>query len=383
MSFEFDVVVLGAGPAGSAAAIECAKHRLSVLVIDAKRSPRALLGETLHPGLICLFKMLGVSECLSDLTRERPSGFEIRRGGSNQFIPYGFDTSGPCLGYTIWRHTLNSILTKRALNVGVTIWENCPASALLKDDCRIAGVIANKSDIHARFLIDATGAKRWLSRRLAIQYHEYSPRLLALYGYTPASCNQSGIPRWEADACSWSWTALVEPTVSSWTVLNLAGINQLSGRACRPDKRSKPVRGEDVSWRMASRCAGPGFFIIGDAAGLLDPGSSKGVLRALISGIKASYFILEILNGREREAAAYQAYSDWFQRLFMLEAAELSDRYRLLFPEIRWIREAYAQLEKQALDVGSDKSLSKSIVDRSNPHTWSIRVGENHHSATP
>ena len=179
------------------------------------------------------------------------------------------------------------------------------------------------------------GCETMAEQTVGNSVHEYSPRLLALYGYTPASCNQSGIPRWEADACSWSWTALVEPTVSSWTVLKSRGINQLSGRACRPDKRSEPVRGEDVSWRMASRCAGPGFFIMGDAAGLLDPGSQKGVLRALISGIKASYFILEILNGREREAAAYQAYSDWFQRLFMLEAAELSDRYRLLFPEIR------------------------------------------------
>ena len=43
------------------------------------------------------------------------------------------------------------------------------------------------------------------------------------------------------------------------------------------------------TWRMAERMAGAGWFIVGDAAATLDPTSSHGVLKALLSGMTAGH----------------------------------------------------------------------------------------------
>jgi flavin-dependent dehydrogenase len=348
MSSEFDVIVLGAGPAGSAAAIECANSGLSVSLIDSGRSSRAMLGETLHPGVICLFDMLGISESIRGLTHERPSGFEVRRGCAKLFVPYGFDTSGQWRGYTLWQHTLESTLSERARSVGVTVWTNSPATDVAIAGRRVAGVTVSKCNIHAPFLIDATGARRWLSRRLGFAYHKYSPGLLAFYGSGPATDDHGENPHWDADTHGWSWIAPVEPAVSSWTCLDLNGREHKSiASGSQMPKFSVACSARDVTWRMASRCAGPGFFIVGDAAGLLDPGSSKGVLRALASGIKASWFVSQILNGKKGELEAYQEYSEWFRRFFTLEATELVRRYGLIFPDVPWIAASSARLERE------------------------------------
>jgi len=68
---------------------------------------------------------------------------------------------------------------------------------------------------------------------------------------------------------------------------------------------------------MASRrtVGGQGYFVVGDAAAVLDPSSSHGVLKALMSGMMAAHLIGRIYAGAEEERAraAYQSWgSGWF-----------------------------------------------------------------------
>src|SRR2546430_1169533 len=80
----------------------------------------------------------------------------------------------------------------------------------------------------------------------------------------------------------------------------------LAGR--RPIGR---VRGADVTWRHVRAAAGPGYFLTGDAAAVLDPAASHGVLRALMTGIAAGHAIAGVLAGRVTERDAAQHYCDW------------------------------------------------------------------------
>jgi 2-polyprenyl-6-methoxyphenol hydroxylase-like FAD-dependent oxidoreductase len=57
-----DVVIIGSGPSGSAAAIWCAKLGLNVTLIERSTYPKDKPGESLHPGVEPLFDLLGVSE---------------------------------------------------------------------------------------------------------------------------------------------------------------------------------------------------------------------------------------------------------------------------------------------------------------------------------
>jgi flavin-dependent dehydrogenase len=72
-----------------------------------------------------------------------------------------------------------------------------------------------------------------------------------------------------------------------------------------------PERGADVTWRMAERTAGRGWFLVGDAAATLDPTSSHGVLKALLSGLAAGHLIVASLTGKAPADEIATAYHDW------------------------------------------------------------------------
>jgi flavin-dependent dehydrogenase len=81
---------------------------------------------------------------------------------------------------------------------------------------------------------------------------------------------------------------------------------------------------------MAAHAAHSGWFIVGDAACLLDPLSSKGVLRAMMSGIAAGHLIANVLDGCIAAKAAANAYQHWLSEWFAQEAVRLAAFYRQL-----------------------------------------------------
>jgi flavin-dependent dehydrogenase len=87
------------------------------------------------------------------------------------------------------------------------------------------------------------------------------------------------------------------------------------------------VRREDVSWRRAGRVAGAGFFLAGDAAGVLDPASSHGVLRAVMGGMMAGHLAARVVAGADEVVAAAE-YQNWLAEWFDRDAARLRQWYR-------------------------------------------------------
>src|SRR5262249_38194965 len=89
-------------------------------------------------------------------------------------------------------------------------------------------------------------------------------------------------------------------------------------------------RGADVTWRMASETARPGWFMVGDSAATLDPTSSHGVLRALMSGMMAGHLIAGVLDGMAPAAEAARAYHSWIAGWFQTDAERMASFYREL-----------------------------------------------------
>ncbi|HLM69271.1 MAG TPA: hypothetical protein VK358_17155, partial [Longimicrobium sp.] len=91
-----------------------------------------------------------------------------------------------------------------------------------------------------------------------------------------------------------------------------------------------PSRGADVTWRLSERVAAPGWFMVGDAAATLDPTSSHGVLKALMSGMMAGHLIAPVVRGQVPADEAAAAYQHWLASWFAADARKLSEFYRAL-----------------------------------------------------
>jgi flavin-dependent dehydrogenase len=335
-----DVAIVGAGPAGVAAAICCARAGLKVVVLDRERSRRERPGETLHPGIEVLLGELGVLERVLRAGFLRHEGIWVRWDGRRRFVPYGEDRDGPWRGFQAWGSELDALLLRRARELGAEVLRPCRALAPMVRRGRVSGVESTAGAIEAGFVVDAAGPRHWLARRLGLGIQRHSPRLIARFGYRESACpGRDGTPTITADDRGWTWTAEVRPNLHHWTRLNLDGGTpdaafvpaELRGLSSRGTSR-----GADVSWRIVRRPAGPGFFVAGDAAAVLDPTSSHGVLKAVLSGMLAARVIAEALSFGD---AVARSYSDRVNYQFDHDVAGLRDLYGRLPKPPSWVWE--------------------------------------------
>src|SRR5262249_45962226 len=93
-----------------------------------------------------------------------------------------------------------------------------------------------------------------------------------------------------------------------------------------------PTCGAEVTWRKAHAPAGPGYFLVGDAAAVLDPASSHGVLKALMSGMMAAHLLGQVFRRCCPPTAAADAYHGWLWDWFEHDVQKLQQLYAFLNP---------------------------------------------------
>jgi flavin-dependent dehydrogenase len=89
------------------------------------------------------------------------------------------------------------------------------------------------------------------------------------------------------------------------------------------------MRAADVTWRIANPPAGSGYFLVGDAASVLDPASSRGILKAIMSGMMAAHLIIKMAEHQVEGAVAAQNYSNWVQSWFEHDTKRLREMYAI------------------------------------------------------
>jgi flavin-dependent dehydrogenase len=274
-------------------------------------------------------------------------------------MPFGKNSEAgpPWRGFQAWRAHFDALLLQRARDAGATVYQSCGAVDLLRGKAgRVTGVVKSpkrsgiertiSAKLRARFVVDATGGRHWLARRLALAIERHSPRLIARYGYVDGTCpGRDETPGLVADSDGWTWTARVRPRRYAWTRLSLRDSkgeqHLLPPEELRGDGLHQwgKVRGADVGWRVVVPAAGQGYFLVGDAAAVLDPASSHGVLKAIMSGMMAAHLIAQVVCYDASESAAAQRYSDWIRLWFDHDVAGLLALYGRLPKPPSWVRE--------------------------------------------
>jgi flavin-dependent dehydrogenase len=325
---EFDVAVVGAGPAGTAAAIWSVRKGLKTVLLEVERFPRDRPGETLHPGIEVLFDQLGVSDAILKAGFPRHRGHLVRWRRNLEFQEFGRDARGPWLGFHAWRSELDSILLQHAAKGGAIVRQPCRAVAPILSAGRIAGLYTSTGDVVARFVVDASGGRHWLQRHTKIKLTRATRSLIAAYGYSRVPPERIGtVPLILRHANGWTWMAPVKPGVLAWTQLALDGSSSTRPEWLDEFESLGPIRGADVTWRIVEPCAGSGYFIAGDSACVTDPANSHGVIKAVMSGMLAADLISRIAQREISETSAASMFSNWTARWFDSDTRNLEHLY--------------------------------------------------------
>ena len=170
---EYDVAIVGGGPAGSSAAIRVANAGLRILLVEQKKFPREkLCGEFISPECLIHFDELGV---LGDMTTA--GGVDLRetvffaRNGRGVAVPSEWFGNADSLALGLSRAEMDARLLQRARDAGVEVREETAAVGLLFDNARVSGIRlrdknGRESTVSSKLSIDATGRARSLARRL-------------------------------------------------------------------------------------------------------------------------------------------------------------------------------------------------------------------------
>ena len=322
MAREFDIVVLGAGPAGYAAAICAREAGLRVLLLEARKEIGHGPGETLHPGIEPVFAKLQVREAVV------AAGFRRHRGvwkeiedQNRSFHPYGEDENGEWLGFQVDRRKLNVILSQAAVDSGAEIVRGARPNAILYEGTRVGGVTVGERTLRASWTLDATGTRAWLARSLRLAASVFPITLRGQFGWTKNNVlDLQGQPLFRQHRQGWDWYAPLDDVRAAWVRLRFRDTSVASYQQRAPS-------GVDLSWRIHRECAGQGYFCLWDAAALLDPASSNGVLRAMMSGILAVDLIKNIVRRNVSEQAAQLHYVKWMGALYDRSVTELQHLY--------------------------------------------------------
>jgi flavin-dependent dehydrogenase len=331
----FDVVVVGGGPAGSAAAITAAAAGLTVAVLESAPAGGTRPGATLHPGVHVVLQQLGVAAAVDASGWLRYPGHWVEWDGPPRFEAFGGDVSGPWFGYQAPRRELDDLLLARAADAGATVVRGHRAIRPTVTDGRVDGVLTAPGRIAAGHVIDASGRRHWSASRLGFPVHQVSRPLIASWGYlTGRWPERDEAPLLRADQTGWTWTARVGGGTYAWVGMDVTGPARLRGAPDHPEGLAVTggPSGADVTWRCAAIPAAPGLLLAGDAAGVLDPASGSGVLRALVTGTVAARAVVDVRAGRLPEPHVVAAYRRWVAAWFRAGVARLDELYEV-FPD--------------------------------------------------
>jgi geranylgeranyl reductase family protein len=312
-----DVLVVGAGPAGCAAAAGLARSGLDVLLIEAKELPRPkACAEYASPRIVEELGRLGVPQAAWRADALALRGMRVIRGDDAVQVAYR-DAAGLRSAWGLDRTRFDAALAAHAVACGARMLERTRFEELNGEGAgRGVGArvrtASGSHEVRCRWVIGADGARSRVAQRAGVEVLPFPRRLglVAHYEGVDALRDHGEMhvaPRWYVGLAP-----LAGGRLNVGMALPLDGdrrpaevrfgsaIDGLPAVAAhlRGLERLSPIRGAAPIGHRVSRAAGDGWMLVGDAAGFIDPFTGEGIYRALRSA-RAAATALETDEGAE------------------------------------------------------------------------------------
>ncbi len=312
---EYDVIVIGGGPAGATAGAVLADHGRRVVLFEKDPFPRYSVGESMIP--YCYFPLarIGMLEKLrkSAFTKKYSVQFASPDGRISQ--PFYFQEHLPHEAAQTWQVTrgeFDRMMLDNAREKGVEVRQEVRVREALEKDGAVVGVRAVDKNgdwhtIHAPVTIDASGRNGFFATRNGWRIMDQTLKKVAVWTYYRGAKRDPGIDEGATTVAylpenGWFWyIPLPDDIVSVGVVADPAylyrdtrdpavifhrevGKNPWVERHLAPGTPLGQYRVTgDFSFR-AQYCAADGVVLAGDAFAFLDPVFSTGLLLALSGG---------------------------------------------------------------------------------------------------
>jgi flavin-dependent dehydrogenase len=323
-----DVVVIGGGPAGSTASTLIAQHGYRVELFERERFPRFHIGESLIPETYWVLKRLNMLPKMQQSPFVKKYSVQFVNASGKLSAPFYFWDNKPHECSQTWqvaRSEFDQMMLDNAREHGVTVHEGVRVLDVLFENERAVGVTirdedGSRRDVSAKVVVDASGQAGLIQNRLRLRVWDPVLNKGAIWTYWEGAYRDTGrdegatMVLQTASRNGWFWYIPLHNNIVSVGVVapfdylfkNRGSYEQTyqeEVERCAAVKQrvsgGRRVTGyfatKDYSYR-ATRVAGDGWVMIGDAWGFLDPLYSSGVLLALKSGELAADVIAASLK---------------------------------------------------------------------------------------
>ena len=327
---EYDAIVAGAGPSGSACAALLAKKGARVLLIDKAKFPRDKpCGDAIGGKALNVLAELGLEKKLLGKGFLRSSGILFSSpGGEEAEIPLLAESKEMSGGFVCRRMDFDDIVFQDAKKKCETL-EETEVTGLLWEGGRVVGVetrakAGGLSSFRCKVLVGADGAASMVARKTGCWKMYPKHNCSAVRGYYSGVAGLKGnieihfLPEcmpgyfWIFPLSGSTANVGVGMLLSDITKgkLNLHKVLQ----ECLKSKRfagrfdDAELEGGLSGWSLPlasakRKCAGNGFVLLGDAASLIDPFSGEGIG----NGMKSAKIAADIIGGALRRGCVSEA----------------------------------------------------------------------------
>lgn len=340
MRERYDVIIAGGGPAGSTTALAMARAGFSVCVLEKDTHPRFHIGESILPRNTLVLRQLGLEDAVKALPHVPKFGAEFGMG--NDFTTRKFKFADGLLPgvpvFNIERSHLDKMLIDEARKAGAEVFEGTPVERIIRLEEGNVRVATAKGEVEGRVLIDASGHGTIVGRHLNLRQNFTEPELQKVAYFQhfdnverPAG-TESGHPCIIMCDEGWFWLiGLTDKKTSVGFVTRPSFVKTLSipprkllgwavQRCPVVRHRMRNAVGDSSNTVLSDfsyRCrpyAGPGYFMVGDAACFLDPIFSTGVTLAMVSAQHTADTVGRMLKGEIAPAKARDKHIDFVTR---------------------------------------------------------------------
>jgi 1H-pyrrole-2-carbonyl-[peptidyl-carrier protein] chlorinase len=335
----FDVIVVGGGPAGSVVASLLARAGYSCIVLERDIHPRDHVGESLTPSTNAIWKRIGFLEKIEEAGFIHKPGacWTAPRAPVGKFVAIKLGEFPPpgatqLYTYNVERDVFDTMLIRHAHEQGAKVVEGVAVQEVLFEEGRAVGVRAKvadgwQRDLRARVIVDASGRRCVLANQLNLRTKDPEFNQFGIYSWfknvepNPPGYEGFLFLHFLGLERAWAWQIPMRNGVCSVGVVTEKSDFNASQMTREEFFESLVRRSRTLAYNMRSaerirpwwlegdytykirRLTGAGWLMIGDALRFVDPIFSTGVDVATYSASYAFEAIDQMLKGGEEESA--------------------------------------------------------------------------------